>query len=714
MKRFLAANFLAAAFATHAMGCAIEMPDHNYYMFSVFQRECMSPAFTEGINEYWKNYAGDNGNNMTEFFKWCNADIVAAAKKKGDSQMLTYLKWLNLYTKTCESISADSWDYPSKQQLAERRRNLTLILNNAKAYSGTRLKSQYALLRMRANMVLGMDNENAAFWNSTASRLPQSVWKEAMRNIYARALSKSGHRMKACDIYAEQGDMESIKWIARKYRNLAGIQSIYRQNPNAPTLTYLVQDFVNNAQQTMDLKPKTKEDKEWIETIGAKTVYGDEVKDFIIFADNVAKEGKTATPCLWKSATAMLHYLFGENAKAVEDVNTALSLDGTPRMKDNARAIRLLALTASHTLSPDFTEYLKGELEWLDRKIVEERSGRLEFANHYTEVMERVVFKNLAPLYARLGKPEMATALMGMMQKYGNDFQAEAAKYLDCAYGRYSDYTIRLDAMTAEDTENYMAFISSDHEDALEKYVCGKVYSDPDFFNEMIGTKFIAEGRFGEAKKFLEKVSRKFICGQRINFYMSQRSFSVERWFKRQKPVDEEGFLYTDFADTYGKDAGNKKLMFCDEMLGLLNRYSIMRPGDEKCSLAYELAVRYYQASCHGDCWFLTHYAKSVADTTRAGELDFTAEAIKYLEECRQSGDMKLRYKALYALAFIPAQPWCKEDYDSNFNTIYLPQPSARQYKAMEELCSFAKNHPLDIDEHTSRCDILKRFSQLR
>ena len=35
--------------------------------------------------------------------------------------------------------------------------------------------------------------------------------------------------------------------------------------------------------------------------------------------------------------------------------------------------------------------------------------------------------------------------------------------------------------------------------------------------------------------------------------------------------------------------------------------------GDDKQGLAYQLAVRYYQASCYGDCWFLTHYAKSVA-----------------------------------------------------------------------------------------------------
>ena len=39
--------------------------------------------------------------------------------------------------------------------------------------------------------------------------------------------------------------------------------------------------------------------------------------------------------------------------------------------------------------------------------------------------------------------------------------------------------------------------------------------------------------------------------------------------------------------------------------------------------LAYELAVRYYQASCYGDCWYLSHYGKSVNDSARVGEADF-------------------------------------------------------------------------------------------
>lgn len=520
--------------------------------------------------------------------------------------------------------------------------------------------------------------------------------------------------MKACDIYAAQGDMNSIKWLARKYRNLAGIKSIYGQNPNSPTLTYLVQDFVNNAQQTVDLKPKSKTDKEWIEIIGAKTIYKDEVDNFIAFANKVIDEGKTSTPCLWKSASAMLHCMFGENRKAVEDINEALAMEGTKRMKDNARAIRLLALSADHMLDADFSHFLVGEFKWLDQMAIEERADGLGFDNHYTNVKERIVFRSLAPLYIKNGKPEMATALYGMMQKYGNDFQNGATKYLDRAYGSYSDYTCRLDSMSAEEVEKYFSFLNKRSDDAFETYVVSKVYNDADFFNEMIGTKYIAEGRFDKAENYLEKVSQKFIDGQRINFYMSQRSYSVERWFKRQKPKDEEGFLYTDFADTYGKSAGNQKLQFCRDMLSLLNQYNITRPGEKKEQLAYDIATRYYQASHYGDCWYLTHYGQSVNDSARTNELDFVATTIKYLNECKQSSNMNLRYKATYALAFIPVQPWFSVDYDNNFNEVIHPIPSARQYHAMNELYLFTRQHPDAIDSYATKCDMLKQFIKNR
>lgn len=258
MKRFLIIGVMAAAFSTHANACVAEYSDHNYYMFSVFNRDQTSPAYLYDIASYWQKYAGNTSSVNLSFYRWNKEIILKVAKHKKDAGMLSYLGSLNAYLDACEKLNPNAWNYASKQERLQIQQSLTRLNNASKIYKGTQLKSQYALLRMRTNMMKGFHQQNITYWNAIASRLPKSPWREAMRNIYARALWKTGKHQQALDIYAEQGDMASIKVLARNYRNLAGIQSTYLKNPNSAMLTYLVQDFVNNCQQTIDSRSKTK------------------------------------------------------------------------------------------------------------------------------------------------------------------------------------------------------------------------------------------------------------------------------------------------------------------------------------------------------------------------------------------------------------------------------------------------------------------------
>ena len=278
MKRFLIIGVIAAAFNTHANACVAEYSDHNYYMFSVFNRDQTSPAYLYDIASYWQKYVDKTSSTYLSsstdlsFYRWNQKYIQKVAQRKKDAEMISYLRRLNDYLDTCEKLNPNVWNYASKQERLLAQQSLTRLNNVTKLYKGTKLKSQYALLRMRTNMMKGFHQQNITYWNAIASRLPKSPWREAMRNIYARALWKTGKHQQALDIYAEQGDMASIRVLARNYRNLAGIQSIYLKNPNSAMLTYLVQDFVNNCQQTIDSRSKEQLDKEWIEEIGAKVI----------------------------------------------------------------------------------------------------------------------------------------------------------------------------------------------------------------------------------------------------------------------------------------------------------------------------------------------------------------------------------------------------------------------------------------------------------
>lgn len=725
---------MAAAISTHSNACVSEYSDHNYYMFSVFNRDQTSPAYLYDIASYWQKYAGNTSSVNLSFYRWNKEDILKVAKHKKDEGMLSYLGSLNAYLDACEKLNPNAWNYASKQERLLILHSLTRLNNASKIYKGTQLKSQYALLRMRTNMMKGFHQQNITYWNAIASRLPKSPWREAMRNIYARALWKTGKHHQALEIYAEQGDMASIRVLARNYRNLAGIQSIYLKNPNSAMLTYLVQDFVNNCQQTIDSRNQNPINKEWIEEIGAKVIYQKEALSFITFANKVIAENKTQNPCLWRSATAILHYLYGYQQEAWKESTEAITLDGTQRMKDNARAIRLLVSTRNVQEDSDYPQYLVGEFKWLNEmakgeitRTKGENPKNDDFTNpdiHYVEVKERVAyralynrFKTMADKAKKEDRQEagrnyesIATAMYGMMDAYMRTFYKDQQdeEYIS-RYLYSSEYAFRLDSLSAQQLADYYRFITSSHQDAFEQFVCQSLYRSAYFFKDMIGTKYLAEGNFGEAACWQKDVSLKFINNQTISFYAEKRSYSVPYWFNHQKVNDSDMWS---IQGSYAHLKENPKWKFCQEMNQLIGQYNVTREGESREKLAYELATRYYQASCYGDCWYLTHYGKSVADSARTGEADFAAIAQDYLKISKQSSNLTLRYHSLYALSSIGIDPWFKITYDANWKEQKLLQPQSAQYQAMMEWSKFCHQHPEIVDQYTTRCDVLKQFEK--
>ena len=698
MKRFLICSLIAALPIVDAAACVAEGPTHNRYMFSVYRHNALTdgPAFLYDIDRYWQTYTGNDGPSGVGFYKWNRDEIMSTARKKNDTAMIAYLTLFNRYFKTCEAYTEDAWNYPTKQEMAQRQKSFMEVLVATKAYRGTALRPQYVLLQMRANMMLGYNNANIALWNSTASRLAESPWRDAMRNIYARALLKSSQRTRACNIYAEQGDVQSIKTVMRNFRNLAGIRTLFAQNPNAPTLHFLVQDFVNNVQETLDQKAAGFDDAEWFKTIDAKQVYRKEAMAFVQFAVDAAANANVKSPSLWLAAASMVDYLIGNNQRAIAEADKAVEADGTERMCDNARAIRLLVSTRTNKPTAEYTDYLLAEFRSLDAKIKEERGISSEYENHYTDVKDRVVHKGLEPLFRNAGMDNTALALCAMMNAEGNYNN-------NVSYGPWDEYFSKMDSLKADRLADYYQYLTTPHANAFETYCTQNTYHDADYFNDLIGTKLIAEGRFADAIPYLKKVGMSLLSTQMISIYSSQRHYDTPRWFGKQK-VEE--------AYEPVKVTRNAKLDFCMDMTDRLSRYSLAREGSDKQQMAYDLAVRYYQASCYGDCWYLTHYYHSVMDSARSWEKDFAAETVKYLNVAKHSDDVQLRYRSLYALAFMPVEPWATVEYDTSngYKEMLVVHPKSAQYMALSDLDMFAKAYPNAIDDYTRRCDVLREF----
>ena len=718
MKKFIIATIISLLPLADALACAPERPTHNAYMFSVFRRERMRSPFAEDMNNWWKAYADDLKSRKTEYYRWYADTLRAIAGRNGDKDMLEYMRRLDAYLKVSDGVSTDSWNYPTREELAARDSTLHAMLAAAQAYKGRRMREQFALLTMRANMLLGRDKANMLYWTATASKLPRGVWRDVCRNIYARALLNSGLRRAACEIYAEQGDMRSIGWCMRGYRNLAGIRKVYADDPDAYTLLYLVQDFVNGLQETFDSYIQGRPDLDWVKDKGAQPVLTADARAFVSFVDDVLKEKKTSAPCLWQSAAAMVEYLLGDYNEASRRANAAVGMKGSRRMKDNARCIRLLAQATVAPLDDETSEWMTDEFRWLDRKIREERGNSQDYENHYTDVKERVAYLVLAPRYHAAGLHNVENALYGMMEE--NKFEYLSRLYgkdqhifgngdygMNDNYSVWNEYFEMLSQTPADSLAAYYSYLTSAKTDVFEHYVASQVYMNKDYYNDLIGTRYIAEGRFADALTWLERVPLEYLEKQNISWYMANRAYTVPRWFTRQLP-NEPG---TD-GPYLASPKENLKVRYCKDMLQLQSEYNLAPEGEQREAKAYELATRYYQASWYGDCWFLTHYGKSVLDSARAGELDFAKKARQLLAECKASSNLKIQYEALYALAYTDTDLWCTTEFDDDYNPVTVPLPASSQYKALEALSKFIKEHPEEADEHATKCDVLKEFER--
>ena len=158
----------------------------------------MGDRFTDATEKFWQRYVG---NADMPSYRWGGREeVMNKAKKQKDMEMQTYCRRLNSYLDNCVNFNA--WDYPKKQQLANRAATLNNLLQASKAYQGKRLRAQYNLMRMRALLGLKRYQEGVNFWNATGKRMQPSVYRDMARNIYAGCLWRTGKKSQAIEVYA--------------------------------------------------------------------------------------------------------------------------------------------------------------------------------------------------------------------------------------------------------------------------------------------------------------------------------------------------------------------------------------------------------------------------------------------------------------------------------------------------------------------------------
>ena len=673
MKKFIIISLLTAI-TLPSFACAWGEPE-NPYLFSMYVQDNFKTRVERICNDNWKAYLGS-----TEEYFWFNADdVIKAARQKGDALMVSYVQNLKKYL-DCVGVEQSKqyeWIYPTKQELANQQRNLQAVRTYAFSKIKTKLRSQHALLYMRCNMMLGRHQENINFWQQTASQFIETVYKDMMKNIYAGALYKTGREAEAGQMFAEMDDYESIMTIYYKKRSYLAISQHYKQNPNSKVLPFLLQDFVNNAQEAVDYNS----DGYYGGKLFIRSINQQESWQMQQFCELVIREGKTETPIMWKCAKAWLEYLGGKKQEAIKDIDAAMTLEGTDRMKDNARVLKLYITASTAKPSDKFDNYLAEELTWL--------KGKNDY--FFTEALRRTMNQAIVPHYQN--KPEQQLALLNITHNYG--------------------YDLRIDTMSVDRLEKFYFYTKTPGTKSFDKFLKSQIQTNDSALIELIGTKYMRIAQWDRAIQWLKDIPVSYYNEHRSTeylYYSRMRSYEIEPWIKRQWLDSSKAW------ETKLKWYKNIKLDFCKEMQMMESSLNLLRGKalEQRC---YNLAIRYAQASIKGDCWWLLRESKSVYDTIRVNEVDFGAKAAELLQKAAATNDADLKIKALFAMGYqelytttSATKLWTANEWDEQTSDYvrkyYRQSPQFRAFQGLFDIVDDAPEEPMFV----SKCDEFKQF----
>ncbi len=679
-KRFIIISALALAAVAPASAC-LWIETHNYYLFRVCDQEEFHRRVDDISVNNWKAYLGIPED---QYFSFDADDVAAQARKKGDELMATYAEQLGRYLQCVRIKEREqySWDYPTKNELALRDMLLQQVRTYAQGKLSTKLRSQHALLFMRCNMLMGRHGENITFWEQTASKYIETVYKDMMQNIYAGALMKTGRGDRAGQIFAEQGDWRSLMTQYYKKRSYQAISQEYQRNPQSAVLPFLLQDFVNNAQEATDV------DSPFSGGLQGKLFVRDiqrhEAEQMIALAGKAATEGKTQHPALWLSARAWLEFMYGNRQQALADIRQAASMtDENPTIMNNARLLQFYISAMQLPVDKQYDSFVAGELEWMTSMNTEGNPY-----SHYACALDRITHQALAPRYEEAGRKSTSLALLNAVHA--------------------SEYDGQLDVMPVEDLLSYADYVKKPAPTQVDDMLRGMISLKEDDLNDLIGTKYLRLCQWKEALKWLERVPLSFYQQKGYAPYAAYRNFTVEPWIKRQWLTD---------AQAYGEAPTlreNPKVEFAREMQKMEDRLSRLK-GKERQQQCYELAVRYAQAHFTGDCWFLMRDGKSVNDEVRQNEVNLGAKAVGLLREVSRGDDLLLKERALFALAYYYLNDDCWFKGEWNLSTTDFerdPQPFTQQYKNYAALYDFEQQNPNGPSDYVKRCDEYRVFRQ--
>lgn len=693
----LASSFLSTSVS---MACGGEWRDPNCYMFSVYDRNEQKNYVKQNV-EFWKKYTGNRFNdweverqlNNTGSDEEADNLLLNLLKSKGDKDAVQYLEKLK-EMKSAAALSENSWDYPTKEELAQNKQDWSSIY----AFAMKKLKekrtmwhSRYVLMAMRGAFYSGHYDDLAQIWLTNSKLVRENDIMNQCQGYLANNWIRSGWVEKARDYYIKAGSLNDLRATFPQQINTATIKALFEKYPNSNSFPYLLQSYLNSMHSNLTAYEAT-----------AQSVKenNSELVQFVKFANAVLKT-KAQNQALWQSAKGYAIYLLGSKDQAYEDFQKAMQMTASPRVVANARCLSLLCKSELMDLNDKSELVFTKELTWLREKVLAEKPyydyGLYRFRNHYTDVMDRVVHQILVPRYQKAGKHATAALLANVanelsdVQVYGGSrctlVNNNAAEKYNTDYS--TDVFRMLDTIPLDELKKYYSVMTQNKGSEFERSLVPFCYSNSSYLSDVVATRLMREFKFKEALDYLKKVDAKFTANMNILPYLAY-DYNVEFWIDRQTQPKSQKVV--------GKGYANKS-DFCKQMMaweGDLETARKKKKLDAKyAEKAYQLAVTYMQASQVGKSWALTNYSyTSYFDSARVANDPYLKRAEELLRSALQhDASEKNVVRCLTGLFFM----------SKNYNRVADEASFAKQLWALKDTPS------ADVWKISS-CDLLKNY----
>lgn len=583
---------------------------------------------------------------------------------------------LLILAKRCEYARErrnNTWWYPSKEDLEYT--DLKEILDEALSYKGKKMKARYLLQAMRVAYTMQNYDLCMKIWNEKIKDMPESAVRSMCEDYIGGIYFKQGDYETAMKHYANTMTVSSSLWWCIKNEASSDIERIkllYKYVPNSPELAVMVQNICRRAEEKANTKVFDGYDlykgEYYLEDLYGYTSYKKNRDRYIAlrdFALKVVSEKRSDNPAMWQYAASFLTLLDGDIQTASQYIEKAKKLKGTLMIKNNIKVLDIMIDAMSSKYDLSFETRILSKMQWLDKmiennitnEIKEDHNNcnynvngnyyndRVMFDNYkgyyYNDMMRKISLSIMAPKFLEKGDTIKYMLLGGMASERMRtvcNFREENKEEKQNPDFR-TDIFVMIDTLSIENVLAYKNVLEKGGKNRLEKFLSEKCYKNSDdYFNEIIGTKYMRIENFDKAVEYLSKVSPEYESTLNIYPYFRYHPFSslyrTEIYFSKT-PIN------------------NYKLNFATHMLDLKKLMSQTQNNSDgvKLEAMYQYALGMIQASdC---CWPLLRYKNGTDYNLKPDNYAQWSKSISYnsdqlLKKASALKKKKYPYQILY------------------------------------------------------------------